>query len=133
MKSDGIKRHRKLAGVAVPALASCGGYYTADIAGYVKDDETGAGVNGAIIRVYSEEPETADAEGFTVETASMTSGGNAGYYSHKIIWRNWLPAFGDEGDSGSVWLAITHDDYVPAITVARELSRKPSTSFQTYI
>ena len=97
---------------AVVLLASCGGYYTSDIAGYVKDDENGLGVNGAIIRVYAEEPESADAEGFSVETASMTSGGNAGYYSHKIIWKNWFPSFGEEGDSGSVWIGITHDDYI---------------------
>ncbi|MBN1685761.1 MAG: hypothetical protein JW852_03855 [Spirochaetales bacterium] len=100
-------------------LAGCGGYYTADIAGYVKDDESRAGVNGAIIRIYAQEPEDADADGFTVETASMATGGNAGYYSHKIIWRNWFPAFGDEGDSGSVWLGISHDDYAPAVTLVQ--------------
>lgn len=96
-------------------LSGCGGYYSAEIAGYIKDAESQGGINGAIIRVYADQPDAAADTGFIVETASMTSGGNAGYFSHKIVWLELFPAFGEEGDSGSVWLGITHDDYTEDI------------------
>ena len=49
----------------------------------------------------------------------MSSGGNGGYFNHKIIWHNNFPAFGEEGDSGSVWLGIVHKDYTDAIVHIR--------------
>lgn len=109
--------------LALPAafviLSGCGGYYTGEIAGYIKDSENAAGINGAVIRIYAEEPASASEDGFIVETASMSSGGNGGYFSHKIIWQSYFPAFGEEGDSGSVWLGIVHGDYTDAIAHVR--------------
>jgi hypothetical protein len=115
-----LSMHRPLsrfaAAVAVVlALAGCGGYYSAEIAGYIKDAENEGGINGAIIRIYTDEPTTAVDTGFIVETASMASSGNDGYFSHKIVWKNLFPSFGEEGDSGSVWLGISHEDYTDAI------------------
>jgi len=103
------------------ALASCGRYFTAELSGYVKDSESEDGVDGAVIRIYEKEPSTADESGFIVETASANSGGNGGYYNHRIIWQNLFPAFGSEGDTNSVWLGITHHDYLSAIVEVRGL------------
>lgn len=105
--------------IAAFGAVGCGRFYSAELAGYVKDEENGAGVNGAVIRMYLREPDTADASGFIVETASMSAGGNAGYYSHRIIWQNLTPKFGEEGDSGDVWIGITHEDYAPRIAHVR--------------
>ncbi|MBT3272837.1 MAG: hypothetical protein HN368_06765 [Spirochaetales bacterium] len=116
MKTSMLKSFVKAAVLIGTVLVTgCGGDYTAEIAGYINDSESGAGVDGAVVHIYSEEPDTAGDEGFIVETASMSSGGNAGYFNHKIIWRNWFPAFGEEGDTGSVWLGISHGDYADAI------------------
>lgn len=52
--------------VAFVGLAGCGGYYAGEIAGYIKDAESNAGINGAIIRIYSEQPESAAQDGFIV-------------------------------------------------------------------
>ncbi len=112
------KSTRRLVGIlAVAAVLAggCGRYFTAEIAGYVTDEESDAGINGAVIRMYLEEPEAPDAPGFVVKTASMTSGGNAGYFSHKIIWQNIFPQFGAEGDSGTIWIGVTHEDYTSAV------------------
>ena len=102
-------------------LAGCGQYfYKAQIAGYVKDAESGAGINGALVRVYTIDPETeADAEGFIVETPTATSGGNAGYFSSSVIWQNRSGQFGKEGDSTELFLGVTHDDYQPAVVRVR--------------
>ncbi|MBN1409720.1 MAG: hypothetical protein JW969_02675 [Spirochaetales bacterium] len=96
-------------------LAGCGKFYTCDIAGYIRDSRTSDGVNGALIRMYLSQPGSADSGGFIVETATMTSGGNGGYYSHKIIWQEMFGNFGDEGDSGTIWIGVTHNDYAPKI------------------
>jgi len=104
---------------AVLGLQGCGTYYDAEIAGYVKDMDTDAGINGAVIRMYlTEDDITAEEEAedgsvyYIVETASMSSQGNDGYFSHKIMWQNAFGEFGSEGDSGEVWLKITHEDYI---------------------
>jgi len=96
-------------------LFGCGRYYSAEIAGYVRDSNNDNGINGAIIRMYLTKPESADSGGFIAETASMTSGGNDGYYNHKIIWQTTNPKFSDEGDSGSIWISVTHPDYTSKI------------------
>lgn len=112
------KSTRRLAATFIAAAllsSGCGRYFTAEIAGYVTDEESGAGINGAVIRMYLEEPEMPDAPGFVVKTASMTSGGNPGYFSHTIIWQNLFPQFGAEGDSGTIWIGVTHEDYTSAV------------------
>jgi len=92
-------------------FAGCGTYHTAEIAGYVKDSESKSGINGALVRVYLSEEDTEKENGFIVETATMSYQGNDGYYSHKIIWQKLFPRFGQEGDSGVVWLQVSHEDY----------------------
>jgi len=101
--------------LTVLTMTTCGRYYTCDIAGYIKDKDSDNGINGARIRLYQTEPATADADGYFVDTPSMTSGGNAGYFTHKIIWSNIFGSFGDEGDTGEIWIGITHEDYVSVI------------------
>ena len=105
--------------VVLLGVTSCGRYFSAEIAGYVKDSDNETGVDGAVIRIYHEEPESANADGFIVETASITSGGNPGYFSHRIIWQKLFPEFGAEGDTGSLFLGITHADYLPTVTEVR--------------
>jgi hypothetical protein len=104
--------------IAIPCFVlffSCGRYYTCDIAGYVKDSQSNTGVNGALVRMYLSEPDSADDSGFIVETATMTSGGNPGYYSHKIIWEDSPGSFGEEGDSGVIWIGVSHEDYTSTV------------------
>ena len=96
-------------------LLSCGRYYRANIAGYVKDEENKGGINGARVRIYSGQPAAADAAGYILETSTMASGGNNGYFSQEIIWLNWFGSFGDEGDTGEIWIGVTHEDYVPLV------------------
>jgi hypothetical protein len=105
------------------AMSACGlpRYFSATISGYVRDEQANAngeqpGINGAEIRVYLEDPTIA---GSKVEalarTATMTSGGNDGYWSRKIIWSVWLPTFWDEGDSSTVWVEVLRKGYFPKI------------------
>ncbi len=96
-------------------LSGCGRYYTAEIAGYVKDSNNENGINGAIIRIYLSQPDNADSTNFIAETASMTYSGNDGYYNHKIIWKSTDPDFADEGDSGTIWIGVTHPDYTSEV------------------
>ena len=91
-------------------LFSCGRYYSGEIAGYVKDAESKAGINGAVIKLFLSEEEVTTEE-YVVKTASMNSNGNDGYFSHKIIWRQTFGEFGAEGDSGEIWLTAEHEDY----------------------
>ena len=102
-------------------LAGCGQYfYKAQIAGYVRDAESGAGINGALVRVYTTDPGAeADAEGFIVETPTAASGGNPGYFSSSVIWQNRSGQFGKEGDSTELFLGVSHDDYQPAVVRVR--------------
>ncbi|MFW5744614.1 MAG: hypothetical protein ACOC2D_15155, partial [Spirochaetota bacterium] len=104
-----------LAAVALAAaglLASCGGYYyRATVQGFVVDDESDAGINEATVRVYTDEVEEPDAEGYVVQTSTVTQGGNAGYYSSTVIWRRVFGAYGQEGDTTTLWLSVTHPDY----------------------
>ena len=67
--------------VVLLTLTGCGRYFTAEIAGYVKDSENDEGIDGAVIRMYNAEPASPDAESFIVETASVTSNGNPGYFT----------------------------------------------------
>jgi hypothetical protein len=110
-----------IAGLAVAALAvtGCGGYYyRAVIQGFVIDDETGGGINGATVRIYTRDVETADADGYVAQTATVTQGGNAGYYSSTVIWRQLFGSYGLEGDTTTIWVAVTHPDYAPVVVAA---------------
>ena len=98
--------------LATALLASCGGYYyRATVQGFVVDDESDAGINEATVRVYTDEIEEPDAEGYVVQTSTVTQGGNAGYYSSTVIWRRVFGAYGQEGDTTTLWLSVTHPDY----------------------
>ncbi len=91
---------------------ACGGFFhKAEIGGYVKDSESDNGINGADIRIYLTLPLTPDAEGYIARTSSNTANGNDGYFSNRVVWENSKPIFGEEGDSGTVYIGITHDDY----------------------
>ncbi len=102
------------------ALVGCGGYYyRATIQGFVIDDETDAGINEATVRIYTEEVDSADAEGYVVQTSTVTQGGSAGYYSSTVIWRRVFGAYGREGDTTTIWIAVTHPDYGSAVVAAQ--------------
>lgn len=106
--------------LATALLASCGGYYyRATVQGFVVDDESDAGVNEATVRVYTDEIEEPDAEGYVVQTSTVTQGGNAGYYSSTVIWRRVFGAYGQEGDTTTLWLSVTHPDYGAQVVSAQ--------------
>jgi hypothetical protein len=100
---------------------SCGNrFFSATLSGYVRESGAdpgtqGAGVNGAEVRVYLTEPATGLEEGYVVKTSTMTSGGQDGYWSHKVMWENWTPSFPDEGDSGIVWVSVRRPGFFPDI------------------
>ena len=49
---------------------------------------------------------------------TMSSQGNDGYYSNKIIWEESQPDFGEEGDSGTIWIGVSHEDYFSYVVKA---------------
>ena len=101
-------------------LAACGGYYyRATIQGFVIDEETDGGINEATVRIYTEEVDSADAEGYVAQTSTVTQGGRAGYYSSTVIWRRLFGAYGREGDTTTIWVAVTHPDYGSAVVAAQ--------------
>ena len=107
-------------GLAALILAGCGGYYyRATIQGFVIDEETDAGINEATVRIYTDEVDSADAEGFVAQTSTVTQGGSAGYYSSTVIWRRVFGAYGREGDTTTIWIAVTHPDYGSAVVAAK--------------
>lgn len=124
-----------LALIAVFGLTSCGTrYYSATVSGYVKDasfgtagNATGAGnaagggaaapatnggINDAEIRIYLTDPSVAGAT-YLVKSATASSGGNNGFWSHKITWETSSPKFSDTGDSGTVWIQVQRMGYFP--------------------
>ena len=117
------REHGLIAVIVATALviSACnvGYFFSAEIAGYVKDSESEVGVDGVIVRIYLEEPASADADGFIIETATGTSGGNPGYFSHRVVWQSVEADFGAEGDSNSVWLGVAHADYVDSVAEVR--------------
>lgn len=104
---------------AVSVLSSCGGrYYSATISGYVNEsklDTNGntVGVNGAQVSIYLVDPALNAKAVPSIVTSSMTSGNNAGYWSHKVMWQTSTPSFADEGDSGTVWVKVMSKGYFP--------------------
>lgn len=119
-----MKRIQAIAAAALAAsalipLASCGSRtYSATVSGYVKSstvnaDGTQDGINGAEVLVYTVDPSADTTAVPLARTGSMTSGGNDGYWSHKIMWTTSSPLYGDEGDSGTVWVKIMRKGYFP--------------------
>ncbi|MFP4114971.1 MAG: hypothetical protein ACLFUA_11430 [Spirochaetales bacterium] len=101
------------------ALTGCGGYYyRATIQGFVIDDETEAGINEATVRIYSDEVDDPNAEGYVAQTSTVTQGGNAGYYSSTVIWQELFGEYGQEGDTTTIWLSVTHPDYGSTVVEA---------------
>ena len=77
---------------------SCQPAFTADIAGYVLDIETEKGIEGATIRIFEKEPETALDTPYISETSTSSAIDSNGSFSKSIIWRDILPQFGEDGD-----------------------------------
>lgn len=105
--------------LATALLSGCSYFYTTTLQGYVKDAETDAGVNGATVYFYNEDPGSASAaasnpsgpSGFITGTTTSTSNSNDGYFSATVIWNNPFGKFGDEGDTTTIWAVVVHDDY----------------------
>ncbi|AHC13473.1 hypothetical protein [Salinispira pacifica] len=100
-------------------LAGCGNFYSADIQGYVQDGESGEGINGVTIYLFDKEPELPDDESFFTKTSTANFNGEAGYYSSKVIWQSLVGRFGPEGDSGEIYMGVTHPDYADIILTQR--------------
>lgn len=111
-----------LAALAALALSGCGlRYYSATVFGYVREasvaaDGSQAGINSAEVLVFLEDPAANPEATPSVRTSTMTSGGQDGYWSHKIMWGTRQPAFRDEGDSGTFWVRIMRTGYFPRTT-----------------
>jgi len=101
--------------VSVLMMAGCGNFYTAEIQGFVVDSNTDGGVNDATVRLYLDAPETASADGFFARTSTSTSNNRNGYFRNAVVWNAWFSSYGPEGDSGTVYLGITHPDFADAI------------------
>jgi hypothetical protein len=103
------------------SATSCGKrFFSATLAGYVREagadpGSPGAGIDDAEIRVYLEEPASGTEPDYLVKTASLTSGGQSGYWSHKVMWENWLPRFPDEGDAWTFYVSVRKPGYFPRI------------------
>ena len=105
-----------LAALAVLVLLSaCGNVYRADIQGRVEDSDNETGINRAIIRVFEEQPDAADSDGFLVRTETATAGGTTGVFQTTVVWRSLFGSFGDQADTTSLWLGITAEDYGPLL------------------
>ena len=109
-----------LAGLVLALFAGCGiYYYRAPIQGFVIDGETEAGINEATVRIYTQEVSSADVQGYVAQTSTVTQGGSAGYYSSTVIWGRWFGgAYGEEGDTTTIWLGVTHPDYGSVVVPA---------------
>ncbi|MEC7986652.1 MAG: hypothetical protein VX278_15905 [Myxococcota bacterium] len=94
-------------------LLSCQPTFTAEISGYVLDAETDDGIEGATIRFFDKEPETATETSFLSETA--TSSEVAGYFIKTIGWRDLISNFGEDGDYRDLYFGIQHPEYLPGI------------------
>jgi len=103
-----------LVGAAI-LLLGCGNYYSAEIQGFVMDSGSDTGINGATVRLYLDEPVDAADDGFFARTSTATSNNLPGYFRNAVIWRAWFASFGPEGDSGTVYLGITHEDYAAVV------------------
>ncbi len=123
-KSTRLAGAARLAGAVLMgalSLSSCGlRYYSATVSGYVKEskpDANGAvaGINGAEVLVYLEDPGLNAAALPSIRTSSMTSANNDGYWSHKVMWTTTDPAFADEGDSGELWIKVMRKGYFPQV------------------
>lgn len=97
---------------AATMLGGCSYYHRAVVEGFVEDSNSEAGINSATVRFYMSEPETADEDGFFARTSTATSGGSAGYFRNTVIWDNYFSSFGAEGDTGTIYLGVTHPDYL---------------------
>ncbi|MFW5688279.1 MAG: hypothetical protein ACOC1U_01815 [Spirochaetota bacterium] len=109
------------AAVLALVLTGCGAYYyRATIQGFVIEDETEAGINEATVRIYTSEVTSADAEGYVAQTSTVTQGGNAGYYASTVIWGRFFGgAYGQEGDTTTIWLGVEHPDFGSRVVSAQ--------------
>ncbi|MFW5802019.1 MAG: hypothetical protein ACOCVC_08280, partial [Spirochaeta sp.] len=96
-------------------FGSCSYYHRATVEGFVEDADTAEGINSVTVRFYQERPDEADSSGFFARTSTATTGGNPGYYRNTVIWDNYFSEYGAEGDTGTVYLGLTHDDYSPQV------------------
>ena len=101
--------------LTVLIAGGCSYYHRATIQGFVEDADSEAGINSATVRFYIERPESAADDVFFARTSTSTSGSEAGFYSNTVIWDNYFSAFGAEGDSGTVYLGVTHPDYLARV------------------
>ncbi|MEW5813772.1 MAG: hypothetical protein AB1798_00010 [Spirochaetota bacterium] len=97
--------------------ASCGRYFSTEIAGYVKDagrEYSGmkVGINDATVKIYLNEPSAAGETGYMAETTTIPSSGQVpGYFSRTIMWYSSSPKYKEEGDSIDIWIAAEHSDF----------------------
>lgn len=101
--------------VVAAVFAGCGNFYNAEIQGFVVDGNSDSGINDATVRLYLDEPETADDESFFARTSTSTSNNQNGYFRNAVVWNAWFSSYGPVGDSGTVYLGITHPDFADAV------------------
>lgn len=117
-----LARVGAVAGIAIVGLtlSACGNYYyRATVQGFVVDAESDLGINEATVRLYAEEVSDASAEGYVVQTSTVTQGGNAGFYSSTVIWSRFFGGeYGQEGDTTTIWVGVLHPDYGSRVVAA---------------
>jgi hypothetical protein len=102
-----------LSGLWILLIAgSCRVIYDTDISGFVRDVSIDSGVNGAVVRVYADDPAEAEDTEILLETATvMTTAGIPGYFSGTLMWQTRTGQFGQEGDIRDFWIRVSHDKY----------------------
>ncbi len=105
--------------------------YVGDISGYVEDKDRPAansnrnfGINGATLRVYFKEPESASDPDFELETATYNSGSADGYYFQQLAWKSVIGDFNKDRDKKDIYIGLTHPNYLPIVVPVYEVLSK---------
>jgi|GEM_PF-6455986 len=91
---------------------SCAPVFTAEINGYVLDEDSFEGIGGVELRFYTSAPKGNDDKNFLYQTSTSIDG-DVGYFYQNIIWSDYLPTYWEDGDVVDMYCTILHPDYEP--------------------
>ena len=94
-------------------LVSCAPVFTAEITGYVLDEDTFEGIGGVEIRFYNSTPKGNDDNNFVYQTSASTEATSLGFFQQNIIWSDYLPTYWEDGDVIDMYCTFLHPDYEP--------------------
>ncbi|MCA9556352.1 MAG: hypothetical protein KC933_40380, partial [Myxococcales bacterium] len=97
------------AALSLLGIAGCVQYFEGEVQGFVRDEVTEEGINGATVRIYYD---GADDESYQL-TFTQTNVDDGFFIFRRIVWSTEHPWFGDEGDLTDVRVTVEHEDYQP--------------------